>query len=364
MKNKIPPFLKTNVYRIALVAILVFIAAGSLILFNPTREPGKESLDYRLKWLVNPGFVGDLYANTYGYYRNENLTVEVSPGGPDRDGLVALLKPNSKTRFAVASADQVISAVYRGGTDLRVVAQIYAGNPVQWIYRADQGLIERADQLRGKRIGVAFGDNDSTVMRAYLAKNGIKESEVTLVGIRFDHAPFTKNQVDLFPVYTNTQGVELRRLMAKEQVPVAFFDPSKGPKGVRFAANSIVTTTRMVVGDEADVTLRFLRATLRGWRDAIDPENLERATHAVQLATGDAVADPESIQEQIRETAPLVRPSSSYSVGRIDVAAWRETEETMLEQGLLDKNGVRPKKIGIDASIADLSVEAQRSPNK
>jgi len=326
----------------------ILIVTGSFSVLAQTGSKGGE-IEYRLKWLANAGFAGDLYASAYGYYSNAGLKVSVTPGGPNRDALTAMLTPGSKTLFAVASADQVLQAVYRGSTDVRVIAQFYAANPVQWIYRSSIGPIDTPAKLKGKKIGVAIGDNDETLMKAYLENNGIALSDVTLVGIQFDYAPFLTGSVDLFPVYTNTQGVELRRQMKKENTAVSFFDPSRVGTGVQFVANSLVTTSR-TIREQRDVVVRFVDATLKGWSDAIEPANRDRAAQAIVAAVGQSVADVDAIKEQIDETRPLIKPSPTHGVGTIDLSGWRQTEATMFNGNLLKRpDGQKPPQmVGIE----------------
>jgi NitT/TauT family transport system substrate-binding protein len=343
-------------YLLLLILALLAAAAAIVWRFGGTSPQTAQApaFELRLKWLANAGFVGELYADTYGLYLGEGLHVTVAAGGPDRDALTALLRPNSETWFAVASSDQVLSRIYGGATDLRVVAQIYARSPVRWIYRRSLGQIRGPGDLVGKRIGVATGDNDEAMMRTYLRNNQIQESQVRLVGIQYDFGPFLSGAVDLFPVYSNTQGVELQRMLAAQHEEVAFFDPSVGPGAVPFAANSIVTTSRIVT-EHPEVVRAFLRATLRGWEESIQSQNLDRSTRAVIHAMHSASVDDASIAAQVSATRPIVKPSASHRIGTIDRAAWVQTEQTLLSAGQLkDAAGrVVSTRVGIEAYIAD-----------
>ena len=44
--------------------------------------------------------------------------------------------------------------------------------------------------LAGKTIGITFGGNDETIMRALLASAGLKENQVKLASVRYDYTPF------------------------------------------------------------------------------------------------------------------------------------------------------------------------------
>ena len=72
----------------------------------------------------------------------------------------------------------------------------------------DHELIDTQDiaDLKGKIIGVTYGGNDETIMRALLAKYDIKEDQVKLYSVRYDYTPFYQGEVDLWPLYRNAQA--------------------------------------------------------------------------------------------------------------------------------------------------------------
>lgn len=283
---------------------------------------------YRLKWLFNASVAGDLYASAEGRFAAAGLDVEVKPGGPERDAIREL--ELGLAQFGVASADQVIRAMAKGAPVV-VLAQVFRVNPLQWIHRASMAPIRELGQLEGKTIGVTFGGNDETILRTLLAKAGLTEADVTLFSVRYDYTPFYRRQVDIWPVYRNTQGIFLRRQLAAEKEAVAFFNPSDF--GVRFVANSVVTSRKMV--EEAPETVRaFIRALLGGWRDAMAVENTGAAVRV--LARHEPDTAPDVLEEQLAVTRELVVPADGSPVGAIDPSAWEQTERIMLEQGLID----------------------------
>jgi NitT/TauT family transport system substrate-binding protein len=324
-----------------LAFVIVLLVAFLINHFRVSPDRGeRDNIVHHLKWEKNAGFIGDLYADTYGLYRAAGLEVTIESGGLGRDPIRAIELGDAQ--FGIASADQVLKALYRGA-DVVVVAQIYRANPVQWIYRAQQHTIKDPSDLQQKRIGVAYGDNVQTIMEAFLRRNDIKD--VTLVGVQFDYTPFLTGSVDLFPVYRNTQGVELSRQLEREKEPVAFFDPA-GPNGVHFVANSVVTSSKMIRQNE--VTVRhFVEATLEGWADALSPENEDAAVRALVAQTGQ---DEVAMREQIQATREFIIPQdqSGAKLGAIEVKDWEETEVIMREAGLFDTpEGERPSRIDI-----------------
>ena len=134
-----------------------------------------EEVAYRLKWLFNVSVVGDLWADVNGNFAKNGLKVAVKAGGPERDAIKEL--ELGRAQFGVASADQVIRAVSKGAP-IVVLAQLFQVNPLHWIYRPDKCILHTPQDLKGKTIGITYGGNDETIMRALLAKYGITEGQV------------------------------------------------------------------------------------------------------------------------------------------------------------------------------------------
>jgi NitT/TauT family transport system substrate-binding protein len=284
----------------------------------------QETVQYRLKWLYNTSVIGDLVADVEGAFERNGLKVMVREGGPERDAIKEVELGHSQ--FGVASADQVIRALSKGSPVI-VIAQLFQVNPLQWIYRPGQVSIQYPSDLAGKKLGVTFGGNDETIMRTILAKYGIREADVTLYSVRYDYTPFYQGQVNLWPVYINAQAVLIADKLEKNGESVRFVDPDA--LGVRFVANSVITSEKML-REKPDTVDRFRKGLLEGWRTAVDPLNHARVLEILQKFDRDTALP--LMEKQLEATRRLIRPSSDAVVGRIDVSAWKETEQIMLDQ--------------------------------
>jgi NitT/TauT family transport system substrate-binding protein len=286
-----------------------------------------EEVNYRLKWLYNISVVGDLYALDSGLFAKHGLAVNVKPGGPEKDAIKELELGHAQ--FGVASADQVIRAVSKG-SPIVVIAQLFQTNPLHWIYRPDKTPLKTPQDLKGLTIGITHGGNDETIMRALLAKYGIQQNEVTLFSVRYDYTPFYQGKVDLWPLYRNAQAPIIGGKLQKAGERFDLMDPSR--LGIRFVANSVVTTRKMLE-EKRETVQQFIKALLQGWREALDPANKETA---IQLLLKYNKETPEEIvRQQLPATRILMMPSADLKFGTIDVAAWKQTEEIMLAQKLI-----------------------------
>lgn len=294
---------------------------------SPEAEKPLEEVNYRLKWLYNISVVGDLYALDSGLFAKQGLAVNFKPGGPEKDAIKELELGHAQ--FGVASADQVIRAVSKG-SPIVVIAQLFQINPLHWIYRPDKTPLKTPQDLKGKTIGITHGGNDETIMRALLAKYDIEESEVKFFSVRYDYTPFYQGTVDLWPLYRNAQAPIIGAKLQKAGERFDLMDPSK--LGIRFVANSVVTTRKMLE-ERRDTVDRFITALLEGWREVLDPANKEKAIATVLKYNKET---PEKIvRQQLPATRMLMMPKPDFEFGTIDVAAWKQTEEIMLAQKLI-----------------------------
>lgn len=320
--------------------LALLLLAGILVIATGcTRSSETETtpLVYRLKWLFNASVAGELWAMAHDRFTEAGLHVTVKEGGPERDAIKELELGHA--RFGVATADMVIRALSQG-SPVVVVAQRFQKNPLQWIYRPDRVAVESPADLRGKVLGITFGGNDETIMRALLAKYAIPEGTVELFSVRYDYTPFYTGRVDLWPVYRNAQGIIIGEKLAGEGEPFAFFDPDAA--GIRFVANSVVTTQKMVA-EHTDQVRTFVTALLDAWETALAPENAEEAVETIRRFDKDTPAA--QIQKQLAVTRSLVKPAPDFKVGTIDTEAWRATERIMLDQGLI------PEPVGVERAL-------------
>ena len=141
---------------------------------------------------------------------------------------------------------------------------------------------------------------------------------------------FYRKRVDIWPVYRNAQAVILAEKLQAEGEPVGFLDPSRF--GVKFVANSVVTSRRMVESNP-EMVRRFLTALLQGWRQALAPEN--QGTAIATLQSYDKDSSLEILTQQLAATLQIVAPEPDFPIGTIDKNAWCQTERIMHAQGLI-----------------------------
>jgi NitT/TauT family transport system substrate-binding protein len=101
---------------------------------------------------------------------------------------------------------------------------------------------------------------------------------------------------------------------------------------VRMYADTLITTDEMVT-ENPDLTLRFLRATLRGWQDAIEnPETAVSATLKYALE-----ADLETQSLMMDASLPLIHTGEDQ-IGWMRAEVWEGMHDILVEQGFLEQS--------------------------
>ncbi len=301
------------------VCLLILTACGD-------SQP-KDEVTYRLKWRYNISVVGDLWADAHGNFTRNGLKVNLKPGGPEKDAIKEL--EIGHAQFGVASADQIIRAVSKG-SPIVVLAQLFQVNPLHWIYRPDQTPLRTPADLKGKTIGITYGGNDETIMRALLAKYSIREDQVNFFSVRYDFTPFYQGEVDLWPLYRNAQAPIIGDKLLKARERFDLMNPSA--LGIKFVANSVVTTRKML-DERPDTVKRFATALMEAWREALFSEYKEKAIKTVLKYNPETPA--EIVSKQLAATRILMMPRKDFTFGKIDTEAWKQTEKIMLDQKLI-----------------------------
>ncbi len=294
-------------------------------------KPVPEHVTYRLKWLFNASAAGDIWAEKAGFFRAAGLDVTLREGGAEQDAITDI--EMGRAQFGTASADQVIRAVSKGA-GIAVLAQIFQKNPLQWIYfrHMDRGIKTPYD-LKGLTIGITYGGNDEAVFSALMKKYNLSADDLNLYAVHYDYAPFWRQEVDLWPVYRNTEGIVLKRKMEKNGQNAGFFDPAR--YGINFVANSLITS-RKICDSRPLLAARFTKALLAAWSDALSEKNISNTAAALKSLDPDTPVS--IIREQLASTRYFVLKDNIAS-GRIDRKSWEQTELIMRKQGLI-KHGV------------------------
>lgn len=112
-----------------------------------------DSLKLALNWKPEPQFGGFYTASQSGFFKKQNLNVQILEGGSGTPTIQMLAA--GKIDYAIVSADEIILSHDRGAKDVVAIFAVYQTNP--------QGLMTHADQ-KFEKIEQIFQNAEGTLL--------------------------------------------------------------------------------------------------------------------------------------------------------------------------------------------------------
>lgn len=245
--------------RTALIAAAV---AASLALAGCSPASSESSdfgdLSVQFSWIKNAEFAGEYFADSNGYYAEEGFSSVNFIAGPTATAAVVLA---GDALVGLSDAVAVTPVILEENAPLKIIGATYQKNPFTILSLKDGANIQTAQDLIGKKIGVQAGGNE-TLFDALLKANGIDASLVTKVPVEYDPAPLVNGEVDGFLAYVTNESITVQNL-GFEVTNLLFAE-----NGLPFVAEAFVVTQDSIDNNRAALK-GFLKATIKGWRDAI-----------------------------------------------------------------------------------------------
>lgn len=298
------------------VAAVVCIVAGIAVAVGALDE-----IVVQLKWVHQAQFAGFYVALERGYYAEENISVTLVEGGAGIDAMQQVI--SGVAEFGVAAPEKLIWAS-NFGSPVLAIATVFRLNPTVFISLQSSG-IKRPSDLAGRSAAVLGVDEFETQLRAMFNRLGLDIDQAELVPHTYDLTGFYVGEVDSIAVYST--GGLIRSRQAGHELNLIWPDDY----GVHLYSDTIITTDTLIDENPGLVT-RFLRATLRGWRDAIeDPEA------AVAITLNYARESDDELQlAMMYASLPLVHTGRDQ-IGWMRAEIWESMHEMLLAQGILDQ---------------------------
>ena len=288
-----------------------------------------DDLVLQLKWLPQTQFAGYYIAQSQGYFTDEGLNVTILPGGADIDPVDAIRRGQ-----ADIIVDWMPSALVarQSGLALINVAQVFQTSGQTIACRKDTG-IEIPDDLRGKTLAIAMAGNQYAVI-AWLDLLGIPldgSASGVAISDRGDNvSDLVDGTADCISAQTYNE-LELLHERGFGGGNLTVFDFQE--YGVATLQDGLyVTEASLADPDMVDKLIRFLRASLRGWRVAI--KKPESATDIVmqEITTPNPSRDHQRFM--IGEVRKLVGPTDDF-LGLLVPEEYDITVSILTEAGII-----------------------------
>lgn len=293
---------------ILLIAVVGF--ASYFLLFNNPNQGGEEGemdrVTLQLKWIEQAQFMGFLVAREMGYYEEENIDIEILPGGVGINPVDVLIAGDADV--AVAWTGNVLPAISLG-EDLVNIGQGMQASGMRLMALTESDIEEPGD-IEGKKIGVWPGGNELEPY-AFIEMQGLdRDRDVELVNQNFDMNQLLNGEIGLASAMIyNEYWLPIEAGYSEDDFVV--FDMEEEGAGM---LQDALFVKREFLNENEDLLVRFMRASMKGWEYAIeDPER------AVDLMNLDFTANEVTAKDhQIRmaeETAKLYKADDGTTEG-------------------------------------------------
>lgn len=218
-------------------------------------------ISVQLSWIKNEEFCGEYFADSNGYYTDAGFSSVDLVTGPSTS--VSELVSGTAD-FGLSDAVSVGTAVANAEAPLKIVGSTYQKNPFEILSLTTGANITSPEDMKGKKIGVQ--DSNLALFDAFLAVNGMSDSDVTIVPVQYDTSVLTNGEVDGYVAYVTNESITVQA-QGYSVADLTFAD-----NGLPFVAETLVTTDDMIANNPDEVKA-FLTAEIKGWSDAVkDPQ--------------------------------------------------------------------------------------------
>ena len=294
---------------IARISAVLLLTVALLAACQPqeVKKP-PDQVTLQLNWHHGLDFTGYYVAEAQGFYADENIAIAMTEGGIGITPYEPLL--NQTADFAVLGFREHLTALDLKA-QLVAVAAMYQLSPVVLFALSDSGIQSPQDMV-GRKVAVKAESWRQTIHKT-LGGAGVDPADIIEVEIGPDEGieMLYNGEVDVWTGYVLSEPIEAQ--MAGYNVNLIF--PGEY---IVSSYQGLLVIHRDTLDQHPDLVNRFVRASLRGWRYAI--EHLDETAEV--MAEWQPDSSPEYLQIALRELTPLV--DTGVPIGWIDADRWQQ----------------------------------------
>ena len=300
------------------------LLTSALALLTATAAYAADEVRLQLQWVTQAQFAGYYVALDKGYYDAEDLDVSILPGGPD------IAPPQV---LAGGGADAMLNwmpsalAARERGLPVVNIAQPFKSSGLMLTCWKDTGIASPAD-FKGKTIGVWFFGNEYPFL-SWMSQEGISTDGgpdgVTVLRQGFNVDPLLQRQADCISTMTyNEYGQVLDAGVSEDELVTFKYEN----QGVATLEDGIyVLEDNLNDPAFADKMVRFVRASMKGWKYAE-----ANPGEAAEIVLDNDETGAQTKAHQVRMMGEIAKLTAG-SDGSLDPADYERTVATLMAGG-------------------------------
>lgn len=244
------------------MALAAAMTAGSAMAAFAQEEKELKKVTVILDYVPNTNHTGMYVALDKGYYEEEGLDVEIIE---PTDGATATLVAQQKGTFGISYQEDVtIALTAKDPLPIKAIATVIQHNTSGFVSLADSGIESPAD-FEGKTYAGWGGPGESAVLEACMKQSGTDFSKLNIVvsdGSGFEALGKSCDLMWFFEGWDNIiadmNGTKLNYMECRElDERLDYYTP-------------VIISSNAVLEEDPEMVSAFLRATAKGYGDAIE----------------------------------------------------------------------------------------------
>lgn len=306
----------------AFLPVLLFFY-GISSAFAAFDGPGQplDTVDIQLRWHHQFQFAGYYAAVEKGFYREEGLKVRLHAGDPAHQPVQEVLSGHAQ--YAEGNSEVLYQRLQ--GKPLIALAAIFQHSPSILLVRHDSG-IHSAHGLIGKKVMLMNKTEDADFLTMFL-NEGIALSQIHIIPSSYRIEDLIAGKVDAFNAYSTNEPFFLKQ----RHIAYNIIEPSN--YRVDFYSDIFFTSEEELHHHPGRVE-KVLRATLKGWRYAMDhPDEI------IDLLINKYHVDKTRahLEFEAAEMRKLIFPDI-IEIGHMNPERWQHMADTFVRAGLIQSN--------------------------
>lgn len=281
----------------------------------------------QLRWTPQFQFAGYYVALEKGFYKDEGLDVQIIPGEGNRTQVMEEVL-SGRADFGIGNSGLALASL--NGEQVTVLADIFQRSASVLLVKP--GLETSIPQLGHRNLALR-SLRDNPELYAVFQRFGMSPTHLPRLSTsKYDLDAFIRGDFDAINAYISNEPFILK----EKGIPYKIIDPVDF--GINFYGDALFTRTGYIANNH-ELVQAFVRATIRGWKYALD----QKAETIALLQAGPA---RHLSKEQLTFEASAIESlimADVIPIGNVNPDRWQRIAATFKSLGLANPAAVLPE---------------------